>query len=547
MAGGAGLGGGRGGVVGGAYAGGAGGAGGGGSGDAAGERVWSDGDDDVRERARDRVGGCGGRGGEHRVGASAGGVRVYVADGGGRLAAAGVAGELVVAGAGLAQGYVGRADLTAERFVPEGWSGARGGRGYRTGDWVRWRSGGELEYVGRSDGQVKVRGYRVELGEVEARVREHGGVAAAAAMAEEAGGGMGRRVVCYVQWRAGYGEVGGGGELREWLRERVPEYLVPGVIVAVEAWPRLASGKTDRGRLAELGAQAGGAGGGNRGGYAAPQTPTEEGLAAVWSEVLGIARVGRNDNYFELGGDSIRGIQVISKARERGLEFTIHQLFTHPTIEEIAGIISSGRGENTVNEEVQAFSLLSSVDRDNLPEGVEDAYPLTRLQAGMIFHSELTPETAVYHDIFSLHLHLAFDEEAMTATLQHLIEQHEVLRTSFELSSFSEPLQIVHKNVSLPIEVLDISYLPEEQQAVEVEKAVESERGEQFVWTQAPLLRLKIYRRSGETFQLLLSFHHAILDGWSLGEILTNCFRIYSGKIRDRIGSVTCAAADEFR
>ncbi|MGB8507589.1 MAG: amino acid adenylation domain-containing protein, partial [Pyrinomonadaceae bacterium] len=495
------------------------------------------------ERGREEGGKGGGEeGGESSVpiGRPIGNTRVYVMDGVGRMAATGVVGELYIGGEGLARGYVGRAEQTAERFVPDGVSGMsgvggesgrengeareRGGRLYRTGDLVRWNVKGELEYVGRMDDQVKVRGYRIEPGEVEAVLRGHGEVRDAVVVAVADEGSGGKRLVGYVAWGGEEGKA--GRELREYMKARLPDYMVPSVIVTLDELPLNENGKVDRKRLPSP--EQGGVRASEE--FVAARSGTEEALAEIWGEVLGVERVGMRDNYFELGGDSIRGIQLVAKARERGLDFSIQQLFTHPTIEEMALVVVGGdSGEREEEEErtVRPFSLISDDDRERLPDGVEDAYPLTHLQVGMIFHSELASETAVYHDIFSLHLNAPLNEAAMITTLRTLIEEHEVLRTSFDLSNFSEPLQLVHERVELPVKVLDISDLPPEQQATVTAEAVETERHTPFEWHQAPLLRLKLYRRSGETFQFLLSFHHAILDGWSLGTFLTELFQRY--------------------
>jgi acyl-coenzyme A synthetase/AMP-(fatty) acid ligase/acyl carrier protein len=252
--------------------------------------------------------------------------RAYVLGRGGEELPVGVAGELYLGGAGLARGYLGQPELTAERFVET----ARG-RLYRTGDQVRWTQEGELEYVGRGDEQVKIRGYRVELGEVEAALRGSGLVREAAVVAQEEAGGLGRgrrRLVAYV---VGCGQE---AELREALGRRLPEYMVPSAYVALEALPLTTSGKLDRRQLPEPPSA--------RTEYEPPGTPVEEILADVWREVLRVERVGIHDNFFDLGGDSIASMRVMSRVRQAfEVPMPVGVIFAAPTVAQLAERVES--------------------------------------------------------------------------------------------------------------------------------------------------------------------------------------------------------------
>jgi amino acid adenylation domain-containing protein len=273
-----------------------------------------------------------GKGGS-AVGRPLGDLRVYVLSRSGEPVAEGVVGELYVAGAGLARGYLKRAGLTAERFVPDPFKG-EGERMYRTGDLGRWREGGELEYVGRADEQVKIRGHRIELGEVEAVLGTHGGVREAVVIARGEGAGE-KRLVAYVVPREGDVSAGvSARELREHLLKTLPEYMAPAGYVTLGALPLTDQGKVDRRALAALdeGEERGAA----REIFVAPETPTEEALAAVWAEVLRVERVSVEDNFFALGGDSMRILQVISRAQERGLSLSAQQVYQHQTVRELA-------------------------------------------------------------------------------------------------------------------------------------------------------------------------------------------------------------------
>jgi amino acid adenylation domain-containing protein len=273
------------------------------------------------------------------IGRAVGDSRAYVLDAELRPVPVGAAGELYLAGAGVARGYHARPGLTAERFLPDPFSPASGGRMYRTLDRARWSPAGELEYLGRADTQVKLRGFRVELGEVEAVLREHPAVADAAAVIRADGAGE-RRMVAYVVPAAG-ADAPGAAALRGWLRERLPEHMVPSALVELERLPLTPSGKTDRRALPAP------APGADQDTYVAPRTPTEERLAAVWAEVLRVPRVGVADTFFALGGHSLLATQVVSRVREAfRVELLVADLFDDPTVEALArrvdGLLAAG-------------------------------------------------------------------------------------------------------------------------------------------------------------------------------------------------------------
>ena len=270
------------------------------------------------------------------IGVPVSNTRLYVLDGSGEPVPAGVVGELYIGGVQVARGYLGRPGLTAERFVPDRW-GPDGGRLYRTGDTARWRGDGVLEYVGRQDGQVKVRGNRVELGEVEAALEEEDGVRRAVVVASKREGGE--------LGLAGYVVADGvtGEELRERLRRRLPEYMVPWTVMELDDLPLTASGKVDRGRLPEAVVRA-------TDGYVAPRTAEERVLVAIWEEVLGAERVGVEDSFFELGGDSILSTRMISEARRAGLAIRVRQVFDRQTVAGLAEVAEKVHGWRALRE-----------------------------------------------------------------------------------------------------------------------------------------------------------------------------------------------------
>ena len=298
----------------------------------------------------------------------------------------GVRGELYVGGAGVGRGYLNRAELTAERFIPDPFSQEAGERLYRSGDVVRWLPQGELEYVGRSDEQVKIRGFRIELGEIEAVLREHDRVQACVVMARADGrateggadSGEEKRLVAYVERREG-AEAVSSSELRSYLEERLPEYMMPAAFVMMEELPLTEHGKVDRRALPapdeqrpELESF-----------YVAPRTETERAVAAIWQEVLGVERVGIEDNFFELGGHSILVTQLISRMRDRlEVELQLREMFEGPTVAELAALVVQRRAEQADGEQVE--QLLQELEQLS----AEEVQQMLSAEAGSMHSAE---------------------------------------------------------------------------------------------------------------------------------------------------------------
>ena len=432
----------------------------------------------------------------------------------------GVLGEIYIGGAGLGRGYLRRAELTAEKFVPHPFSAEGGATLYRTGDQGCYLPDGKIEYRGRLDQQVKIRGFRIELGEIETALGQHPSVQDVALRADEVAAND-KRLIAYIVWN---GEtVPASGELRSYLRQRLPEYMVPAYFVFLERLPLTTHGKLDLKALPALDQLVPE----SKETLLAARTPVEEVLAAIWANVLNLGEVGVEDNFFELGGDSIRSIQVSAQARAMGLDVPVQKLFQYQNIQELAQHLDPSIQTSRPVSDIGPFGLISDDDRRRLPADAEDAYPVSGLQSGMLFHSELSPDSSLYHDIFSFHLQAPLQPDALTEAVQHLASRHAVLRTSFDLGSFNEPLQVVHRSSEVPVEVADLSHLSPEEQAVALSAWMEAEKKSRFDWTRPPLLHIQIHIRSAETFQFSLSFHHAILDGWSVATLLAELFQHY--------------------
>ncbi len=459
---------------------------------------------------------------------------VYVLDRGGRPVPAGVAGELCVGGGGVATGYLNHPDLTAGRFVPDPFGGAApGDRLYRSGDLGRWRASGELEYLGRIDHQVKVHGFRIELGEIEAALLRHPAVAGAA-VAARADDGQERRLVAYLVSADADGALPPVEELRQFLRRTLPDHMVPAAFVPLAALPLTRNGKLDRAALPapgqlrpQLGEQ-----------FVAPRTPAEATLCTIWSRVLGIGEVGVNDNFFALGGDSILSLRVVAQAGQEGLVFSLPDLFRDQTVAALAARLAGDADAGSPaaaappRPGAQPFELVREADRERLPEGLEDAYPLAFLQAGMLYHMVLTPDEPLYQNVDSWHVRAPFCEASLRDAVARTVARHPMLRTSFDLTSWSEPLQLVHPTAVLPIAVEDLRGQPAAEQEARVDALIAHERRQSLPLDQAPQLRFTIYLRADDRFQFTLTENHAIFDGWSLHSTLVEIFDLYFALLR---------------
>lgn len=433
----------------------------------------------------------------------------------------GVPGELYIGGTGLARGYLRRSDLTAENFVPNQYGGA-GSISYRTGDSGRYHSDGNIEYLGRRDKQVKIRGYRVELGEVEAVLDQHPAIRESLVVLREDRSKPGR-LVAYVA-REGVADID-LAEIRSFLGNRLPAYMVPNNIMVLDRIPRTQTGKADRNLLplpseeSELGTQ-----------YEPPATPMEIVLVEIWNDVLGIQTVGRRENFFALGGDSIRGLQVAARAKAKGLDLSLQMLYQHPTVQEVAQAVMDMQMEDDqalVRADSQPFALLSLEDREKLPHDASDAYPLSLAQAGLLFDTEGFPESHFYHEISSYRLEAPLDIGLLKHTIENIVALHPILRTSFDLTNYSRPMQIVHQGTPITILVSDISNKSVEEHEQVLAAYVETDMRQQFIWSSAPLCRIAVHILTTRTFQFTISYHHAILDGWSATSLVYEMFNNY--------------------
>ncbi|MEV6237842.1 amino acid adenylation domain-containing protein [Lentzea sp. NPDC051838] len=444
---------------------------------------------------------------------------LYVIDDRGNPVPFGTTGEIAVAGAGVALGYLNRPEETAKRFVTLD-LGEGPARVYRSGDLARRLSGGDVEYLGRGDAQVKIQGYRIEIGDIEFALSTHPAVASVLVVAFTRRSG-GKALAGYYVPSADVGQAA----LRDHLAERLPSYMVPSFLVPVPSWPLTINGKIDRRALPDPEQQIV-----VSGAHAAPRDEVEASLAAIWGEVLGAARVGIDDGYYELGGDSLQGIRLVGALRAAGFDVPLHELMRLQTIRALvdAGLVGTTSSVDVVSE---PFSLLGKEDRALLPPGIVDAYPATQLQLGMIFHTDLDPAQGTFHDLIRYSIALPFDQAVLTGLISDMIASHEVLRTSFAVTGYSRPLQLVHVSGSVNLTVHDLSHV--DHAGPLLDEWYETEKSTGFLWSAPTQMRFFVHRTGSESFALSVSFHHSIIDGWSfsglMARLLANYERALSG------------------
>ncbi|MET8847907.1 non-ribosomal peptide synthase/polyketide synthase [Amycolatopsis sp. NPDC004625] len=427
------------------------------------------------------------------------GMRAYVLDADLRPLPAGAPGELCLAGAGLARGYLGRPGLTAERFVADPF-GAPGERMYRTGDVVRRGPGGDLVFLGRSDDQVKLRGFRIELAEVEAVLAAHPAVAQAVATVHTDPSGTRRLLAHVVLERAAE-----PGELRAHAAAALPEYMVPAVVLVLPELPLNRNGKVDRRALPAPDGPLP-----SRRPYAEPATPTQRAVAGIWQRLLGVERVGAQDNFFELGGDSILSIRLVSRLlAECGVSLSPRAVFAHPTVSRLAA----------------AIETVGTTDRDPIPAVPRDAeLPQSFAQQRLWFLDEFEPGGTEYVTSSAVRLRGELDVDALAGAFTALVARHEPLRTTFG-SADGHGVQVVHPPSPVPLPVVDAR----EEDLADILRA----DGEQpFDLSEGPLLRAKLIRLAPQEHVLTVAVHHIVTDGWSNGLIAEEVGAFYAAALR---------------
>ncbi len=436
----------------------------------------------------------------------------YVLDRDGEPAPIGVAGELYIGGVGVGRGYLNAPDITAVRFLPDPFSDHAGARLYRTGDRARWSEAGLLEYLGRIDDQLKIRGFRVEPGEIAVTLARCADLDACAVVAVEDDSGE-RRLVAYVVPRT----LPAPSEeaLRESIRHRLPDYMMPSAFVVLERLPLTPNGKVDRHALPAVPASA-------RETDALPRTATQEIVAGIWSHVLAVSPIGLHDNFFELGGHSMAATHVIARIRRAfQIDFPVRALFESPTVGELAADIDRGGGA--------ALPAIARVSRDRV-------LPLSFGQQRLWYLDQLQPGAATYNLPFGIRFAGPLHVGALAGSLTDIVRRHEALRTSFTERD-GQPIQRIAPPAAATaaVDVADLAtMLTLSAREAMARRLADREAQRPFDLARGPLLRATLIRLAPDDHILLITVHHIVCDGASIGILIGDFTRLYAARVSGR-------------
>ncbi|HVG18729.1 MAG TPA: amino acid adenylation domain-containing protein, partial [Blastocatellia bacterium] len=446
----------------------------------------------------------------------------------------GISGELHIGGINLARGYVNRPDLTAEKFIPNPFSGEPGARLYKTGDLARYLPDGNIEYLGRGDHQVKIRGFRIELGEVERTLAQHPAIRDVVLLAREDRPGDKRLVAYYI---ADADRQASPGELRSFLKDRLPEYMVPAAFVEVGAFPLTPNGKVNLKALpapeqVHLGSEKA---------FVAPRSPLEKALSHLWAEVLGVERVGVYDDFFELGGQSLLATRVIYKLKQIfSTEIPLRTVFESPTVASFAEVIMQTHGgqqngkQSTLDRSIEEY--LRRLRDDGAPEGDSQTilprernsewHPLSFAQQRLWFYDQLEPGSYRYNIPEAVRIYGPLDISALEESLNEVVRRHETWRTRFGMLD-GESAQTIAPSLTVKMPVIDLSGIPDDEKESRARQLAVEDGKQPFDLTRLPLFRPLILKLSEEDHVFLLTNHHIISDRWSRNLVIQELISFY--------------------
>lgn len=419
----------------------------------------------------------------------------YVTNASGKLLPVGIPGELRIGGHGVSCGYHNKPELTAKKFIENPFR--KGEKLYKTGDMVRWLPDGNLEFTGRNDEQVKVRGYRVELREIENCLLTHPQVEMAVVLAKSAGHNE-KELVAFIVFR----EVIKTSELRNFLALSLPEFMLPAYFIPIDAVPQTPNGKVDRKALSgiqlhELPDE----------NYEAPVTSTELQMALIWEEILQRPKIGLKDNFFTLGGHSLKAVSLASRIYQAfRIDVPLSYIFKNPTLKAISSFISNGKADQLIGIKVAP---------------VQEAYPLSSSQKRLYLLQELAGTESTYNMPGALIIRGTIDKDRLENAFRSVIERHESLRTSFEMQQYG-PVQKIHAEVSF-----QIRYAQAKQNDID---SLLADFIRPFDLSQAPLIRVSLHQLALEEHLLLFDMHHIISDGVSIQVLISELTAFYDGK-----------------
>lgn len=445
-----------------------------------------------------------------------------------KLVPIGVIGEICLGGNGLAQGYLNQSQLTKEKFIDHPYR--KGEVLYQTGDLGRWTQEGCIEFIGRKDNQVKIRGHRVELGGIEFQLENIPEIQESVVLALDSEGGD-KQLVAYIVME----EPLDSTSIQGMLQDKLPDYMIPRLFVPLDGFPMTQNGKVDRKALPspegiELSASQV---------YVAPRDETEEALVLIWQEHLSMGKIGVKDDYYQLGGDSIKMIRLISIVNKQfDVKFPLAKFHENPTVDGMAAFIlkpeevSFSSFELTLEIEAQIAALeLAVLENHPNPHNIANVYPMSDIQMGMVFTSKLLRENheyGAYHTQVSLHVGLV-DVDRLRQAMALIVQKHECFRTSFNLYEYDKPVQIIHKKVPLDIGFEDISHLTLMERESHIQKFLDNEIiNHPFNFNEAPLCRINIFKMSPNDMIFALQMHHSIIDGWGDNNFKEELFLIYN-------------------
>jgi amino acid adenylation domain-containing protein len=440
------------------------------------------------------------------------------------LVPVGTPGELCIAGVQVGGGYIGEEKMTAEKFLLNPYGDEHTPYLYKTGDLVRYLPDGTIEYLGRIDHQVKIRGYRIELREIEEVLRKCDGVKEIVVVASETRPGD-KQLVAYVVPESK--QVSGedfSTRLRNELQDKLPNYMIPSVFVVLDDFPLSPNGKVDRKALPNpkstveqdrL--------------YIGPRTLLEKKMADVWLSVLNINKIGIYDNFFECGGHSLLATQLVSRLRSAlDIQVSLRALFDNPTIAGLASEVAS-------SDKSEQNDLKSSQVRNNatiLPVSRKDKIPLSFSQKRLWFLNRLEPESVAYNIFSAIRIEGMLNKQALEICLNQLVERHESLRTTFK--DEDGPIQIISKTQHIPLSLIDFRDMEESKKETEVERLIIEETQRPFDLERGPLLNVSLLRLDETEYILLISMHHIISDGWSIGLLVQELGELYTAYLHQR-------------
>jgi len=454
------------------------------------------------------------------------GDRVYLLSETGQPVAPGMPGELCLAGNGLARGYFNRPAQTAAAFLPypsaELPAATPGARLYRSGDLARFNERGLIDFLGRSDHQVKIRGFRVELGEIEAILAGHD-LLRDVVVAVHRENETTLKLIAYLVPRRGPDELVAAA-VRDFARQVLPDFMQPTYYVLLTSLPLNANGKVDRSRLPGPNPQ-----GSAAPAYLAPRNSVERALCEVWAVVLGLERVGIQDNFFHLGGDSIQCIQVVARFKKKGYLVQVKEILDAQTVARLAPLAQQVTADGSAESGLTAIAL-DETQRAAIARaypGLQTAFPLSPVQEGMLFHSLYEQSSRAYLEQKILDLQGRLQPEVLRAAWTSTVHRHQALRAAFVWSGLDRPLQVVQEHVPLPWTFADWSGDAREEQSLRFQTFLAEDRARGFTLEAAPLLRVALFKLAGDRFRLVWSHHHLILDGWSVPLILEDLLHAY--------------------